>query len=407
MTPSRAWERPFSVRFLWYLGSWSFWIWFLGVKLLLHWLEAHPVMRRAELGGFDVAMAATEQRDAQHTAVVAITSEDVATVFAGRRPIPAESLLKVVRLLQALDPAVLVVDVFTDGAAWSRAPLGTIPRNIVWAQGVDTSTGAVMPVLGGQHPEAASGLAAMLAEDDGLVRRVRLRFVLDDAAVGSTVTTLSAAAVEACPAAHDWCRLAHHVPADTASIALRNYRREPALYTLSDALAAARRGSGTATFAERIVVLGFADGSDQLATSTGIHPGPQVVADAIESLIDGRGGIRRLPAALSWAIDIFAAILVAAVQFSLHTRPQAAALWTLLTTIAVYFASRLLLVWPGYWVAVVPVMVGMWVEQLLEEVRGKPHPTGPPAWMVATQRVFARKPPEDDAPDLRISSPGG
>jgi hypothetical protein len=27
-------------------------------------------------------------------------------------------------------------------------------------------------------------------------------------------------------------------------------------------------------------------------------------------------------------------------------------------------------------------MVGMWVEQLFEEIKGRPHPGGPPTWVV-------------------------
>ncbi|MGQ0650619.1 MAG: CHASE2 domain-containing protein [Gemmatimonadaceae bacterium] len=398
----------FSRQFLWHLASWKFWVWFVAIKALLHWIEAHPVLRRADLGGFDVAMAATASRTAERTVVVAITAEDVARTFAGRRPVPPDSLLRVVGAIARLRPAVLVIDVFTEDSSYaSRAIPGALAR-IVWAQSADTTTGDLIPVLGGSEQPARSGFAAMMAEDDGLVRRVRLRFATAEPALASGITTLPLAAVQACPdVLRQWCRLSSRIPSDTASVALRGYQREPAFFTLEDVLIASADTARDSPLRDRIVVLGFADGSDQLATPMGIRPGPQVVADAIETLLDRRGLIRRMPPLLSWPMDMLAAILVAAVQFSLHSRPQLAALWTLLSTITAYFLSRLLLIWPGYWVSIVPVMAGMWVEQLLEDVKGRPHPKGPPAWMDWLRGRFSRAvrppgvPPKDDPPPSR------
>ena len=394
--PARTTAAAPASKFRWYVASWKFWLWFVFIKLVMHWVEELSFVQRGTLGGFDAAMAVTSRPVAEHTAIVAITAEDVAQTFAGRRPVPPDSLLRVVRELGEMRPAVLVIDVFTDGPAYLNRPLAALAAPAVWAQSADTTAGTLVPVLGGRNdPGIRSGFAAMLAEEDGLVRRVRLRFSVEHPALGEMVTTLPYAAVQACPVEEsDWCRLAHRLPSDTSSVALRSYEREPAFFTLSDVRAAASDTAGPSPLRDKVVVLGFADGSDQLATASGIRPGPQVVADAIETLIDPRGGIRRMPDWLAWTLDILAAIFVAAVQFALHSRPSLAAFFTLAATVAVYFVSWLLLIWLGYWVGVVPVMVGMWMEQLFEQVRGTSHPTSPPpwaAWIAGTWRRAVAK----------------
>lgn len=379
----------FSRAFLWRLASPQFWAWFAFLKIVMWLFEHHPVLQRADLGGFDVAMAATERRSALRTAVVAVTASDVEQFFANTRPVPPESLLRVVREIVRLEPAVLVVDVFTDDPRYAQATESGL-QGVVWAQSADTLRWQLVPPLGGRAPPPRAGFAAMLAEDDGLVRRVRLRFQGDSLA--RPAETLPLAAVSACPTrVASWCRLSRNIPADTNSVALRNYDRDPPLYALEDVMAAASAPSPDSPLKDLVVVLGFADGSDLVATPYGVRPGPQVVADAIEGLMDPRGGIRRMPALTSHGLDLAGALLINAVQFSLHSRPQLAALWTLIVIIVTYFASRLLLVWPGYWTSVVPVMVGMWVEQLFEEIKGKPHPGGPPSWVVSMTGWWRRR----------------
>lgn len=390
-------------KFLWYLGSWMFWSWFVAMKLLMHWVEEQPVLQRAALSGYDAAIGATQKREAEHTSVIAITAEDVASVFGGRRPVPPDSLMKAIRALTTLGPTVLVVDVFTDDPAYSKVPLGDAPAFAVWAQSADTATGVLLPVLGGRTEAGLrSGFAAMLAEEDGLVRRVRLRFPLSETSPGEAVKTLPMAAVDACALPPSWCTVAQRLPKDTASIAMRHYSREPAFFTLSDALTAAKAGQRPDALHDRIVVLGFAEGSDQVATPAGIQPGPQVVADAIETLVDPRGAIRRMPAWLAWGLDIMAAILIAYLQFRFHGQPRRAALATLSTAIIAYFGSRLFLWWPGYWVSVVPVMVAMWLEQLLEQVRGEANATSPPGWW---QWLRARFGPGSKPPTPKVGTP--
>ncbi|MGQ0764854.1 MAG: CHASE2 domain-containing protein [Gemmatimonadota bacterium] len=388
--PGRILRAVFSREFGWYLLSWKFLVWFLAIKALMVLFERHPVLQRANLGGFDAAMTSSRLREASRTVVVAITEDDVARYFANTRPVPPESLLRVVGEIAKLEPAVLVVDVFTDGPEYRNRRLPVSQTSIVWARSADTLRGAVLPALGGRTDvPVRSGFAAMLAEEDGLVRRVRLRF-----SAGPTsrdIESLPLAAVMACPAArHPWCRLSPRIPQDTNSIALRTYSRVPPFFALEDVMAAAAAGMTDSPLAGKVAVLGFADGSDRLATPQGIRAGPEVVADAVEGLVDARGPIRRMPGRLSFLIDLAAAILVMAVQFSLRHRPQMAALFTLAAILVAWFLSRLVLIWPGYWTSVVPVMMGIWLEQLLEEIKGKPNPKGPPAW---TQWLLAKSRP--------------
>jgi CHASE2 domain-containing sensor protein len=356
--------------------SWRLLLFFAVLKALMFWVEKNPLVERATLPGVDIAMMRVSGDTARRTVVVGITPEDVAARFDNTRPIPPDSLMRAVASLARLKPAALVVDVFTEDRAYAGYSfrIANVPIPIVWAQSADTGTGALLPVLGDSVSWRTSGIAAMLAEEDGLVRRVRLSFRRSTADSGRP--TLAFAAVEACRK-HEQstgmdggvCRLEAALPSDTSSVALRSYIRDPIFYTLGDVLAAAS-ADDTTTFASQILVLGFVDGSDQVATPFGIRTGPSTVADAIETLLDDDGLIRRPPHYLGIGLDLFAAFLVAALQFLLRNKPNAvAALATLGLTVVAYFGARFIMLAFNYWTSFLPVMVGVWGEQLVEQIR--------------------------------------
>ncbi|MGQ0642728.1 MAG: CHASE2 domain-containing protein [Gemmatimonadaceae bacterium] len=350
-------------------------LFFFALKWGVHLLEDVPLVQRTLLPGVDVAMRFTKD-SARRTVVVGITPDDIAQYFRAQRPIPPESLLRVVETLLRLEPAALVVDVFTEDSRYAKLRIPSSPTPIVWAQSADTSSGNLLRVLGGRADSRdASALAAMLAEQDGLVRRVRLRFGREKAGEPDRAT-LALATINACRAATRSeqskqalsCELARNVPSDTSSVALRAYIREPAFFTLGDVLLAAQSAEKGA-FSSQIMVLGFVDGSDQVATPFGIRPGPWIVADAIETLMDERGLIRRPPIWLGFGLDALAMLLVIAVGRAFRDEPHRAALWTLGLGVVVYAVSRLIIVAFNYWTTVMPMMLAVWAEQLYDERR--------------------------------------
>ena len=82
----------------------------VGFELQHFLIEQVRPIEHAVLAGHDAYLKQSDDLDATTTVVVGVTSEDVARVFGGRRPLPPATLLAVVDSLRTLNPAVLVVD---------------------------------------------------------------------------------------------------------------------------------------------------------------------------------------------------------------------------------------------------------------------------------------------------------
>jgi CHASE2 domain-containing sensor protein len=362
--------------FVGHITSWRYLITLLVLLTADLLLERTTVAERATLGGFDTAAERAAPQEAARTAVIGISPHEVAKYFGGRRPIPPSALLDVVNRLVRLKPRVLVVDVFTDDPAYRDLVardtlLYAEQKRLVWAEVLDTVSAEVLPTLGGvSDAPGSTGLASVLADDDRLIRRFRLRFLATPTSPGrDTIETLPFAAARAYVAtAKDSVKFAGRLPNDTASIALRIYEREPAFYLLDDVLSAETSVANTPNhaLADKVIVLGFVDGSDQVLTPRGVRTGPQLVADATETLLDSRVAIRAFPRWLEWAAKLALALLIALIHYKLP--PRVAALSMLVICVGVVYASFWVFDHSGYWVNFILIMVGLWIEQLYENV---------------------------------------
>jgi CHASE2 domain-containing sensor protein len=362
-----------------YIGHITSWRYLVTLVVLLAadlLLERTTVAQRATLGGFDTVSEHPELRPAQHTAVIGISAHEVEKYFGGHRPVPASVVLDVVTGLLKLKPSVLVVDVFTDAAAYrdlkSRDSLLYLEQqHLVWAEVLDTVSSEVLPILGGiSDPPGNAGLASVLADDDRLIRRFRLRFLATPSGPGpDTLESLPFAAANAYVGAMKGAvKFAENLPRDTASIALRPYDREPAFFLLDDVLseAASVASSPNNPFSDKVVVLGFVDGSDQVLTPRGVRTGPQVIADAIETVVDGRGAIRAFPRWREWVTKLALALLIALIHYKLP--PRLAALSMIVMCVAVILGAFWIFEHTGYWTNFILIVVGLWIEQLYENV---------------------------------------
>lgn len=354
-----------------------------------YWLEHTRVVERAMLGGFDTALERSEPHTADCTAVVGITAEDVQRYFGGVRPIPAAALDSVIRRLLNLDVGVLVVDVFTDDSTYKARILADSlllkrQASLVWAQFVDTTNGEVLPAVGGiPDVPGRTGVAAMTADEDRIVRRFPLRFAARRSAAGpDTVESLPYAATQALAAHLSRGTTGNSVPcmplrytgarADTESVGLRTYTRSPPFYLLDDLLSAdPSQVTAARRFSNRVVVLGFVDGSDQAITANGIRPGPHVVADAIETLIDERSAITSLPQWAEWLVKLALALFIAFIHYKLPPRVGAAVMIVL--AVVVVRASFLILEHRGLWTNYILIVMSIWIEQLYANVSQSPR----------------------------------
>ena len=336
------------------------------------WLEGTLVVQRAVLGGFDTLRGRSGVDSSTHTVIVGISSADRAKHFNGQRPVPPSALQKVVGDLIRLRPRVLVVDIFTYDSAYrtslfSESAILGAPKQLVWAQFVDTATGEALPFLGGvKNAPGRPGLAAMIADEDHLVRRFRPRFAANRIGAGSDtiIESLPLAAATAYIQQTPGSKLTPRLPRDTSSIVLRTYDRNPPFYFLDDVLSMGLYKPKNLSNA--IVVLGFVDESDQVSTPSGTRPGPEVVADAIESLLDERGAIQALPKWLEWVVKIALALVIAFIHYKLPVRLAAISMIGVATL--VIFAAFLIYEHLGYWTSFILILVGVWVEQLYDNV---------------------------------------
>jgi CHASE2 domain-containing sensor protein len=358
--------------------SWRFLVTLIVIFALDFWLERTVVAQRATLGGFDTASERAEKRDAQHTAVVAISALEVEEYFHGRRPIPPASLDSVVTRLLRLKPRVLVIDIFTDDSAYrspalNNATLFNERRRLVWAQFVDTASFEVLPILGGvDNPPGRPGLASILTDEDRLVRRFRPRYLASGTGPrADTIESLPLAAANAFT--NERNRLTSRLPSDTGSIAIRKYDRDPPFYLLDDLLSteAALTTNPNPVLSDRVVVLGFIDGSDQVLTPDGVRTGPEVVADAIETLLDDRGAIVGFPHWLEWVVKLGLALFIAYIHYKLPPRP--AAISMIVLAVGVVYAAFFIFEHLGYWTNFILIVVGIWIEQLYENVTHSPQ----------------------------------
>jgi len=377
-------HRPRGRSFFAHVTSWQFVLTLACLFGVDYLLEGTTIAERATLGGFDTVSEFFTPLDAKRTAVVAISGLETAKYFAGKRPIPAESLAKVVTRLMRLHPRVLVVDVFTDGADYRRVQLTdslllSEQHRIIWAQSADTVSGEMLPVLGGtSNPPGRTGLAAILADKDRLVRRFRPRYAASGVGPASdTIESLPLAAANAFVAnGHDSVRVVD-LPRDTGSIGLRSYGRDPPYFLLDDVMGAVPTLAGRAdSLSNRVLVLGFIDGTDEVLTTRGMRSGPEVVADAVETLLDDRGSIRGFPSSAEWSVKLALALLVAFVHYRLP-RPAAAASMVVLTVLVI-IAGFITFHLFGFWTNFVLIVVGTWIEQLYESAALAPPSPGSP-----------------------------
>lgn len=356
----------------------------IGLFAIDHQLEKTTVAQRATLGGFDTANRYTADSAARKTAVIAISAVEVAKYFHGERPVPPKALADVVTRLLRLHPSVLVVDVFTDGPGYSSALFNDSTFRseqdaLVWAKALDTVTSEALPILSGTtNPPGRSGLAVILADEDHLVRRFRPRYAATRVGPGSeSIESLPLAAANAFrERPHGTVAIPDVLASDSVSIGLREYGRNPPLYLLDDVLSAASSGTAPDTaLANKVLILGFIDGSDQVLTSRGVRAGPVVVADAVETLLDSRVAIRKLEAWKEWLSKILLSLLVGFIHFRLPR--QHAAVTMIALTVAVIYGGFLVFERYGYWINYVLIVVGFWIEQLYgDATHSETHTTG-------------------------------
>jgi hypothetical protein len=327
------------------------------------------------------------QRDrvpARFTRIVRIDEEDEKRILGGRSPIDGVALVNAVCALVRSAPAVIVVDIDT-ASDQSFPPAFRLPAMgapVVWAVDADWEPGQnglnlkSSRVIGGRLAEIPLyGVARMPVGFDGVLRGWERSLVVN----GHNEPSLPSAAVaQFCKQAGD----CHEAPETSfgreylfAKMNLGEFTGEynnPRDAPVPRACPTSGAGEGDPRIAGKIVVLGgFHSRADRHDTAWGSKYGAELVAMAIEEDITP-DGLAHLPAALKW----FSKALIALGIVALHHyfRPVWATAFTvLLLPLAVLLSGFAIFAFGDYELAVVPLVVGILLEQLVTSAEKAEH----------------------------------
>lgn len=341
----------------------------VGAALLTLALETLGGLRKTESATLDL-QAFLQSALALHTkpsqvALVLIKPEDWRTQFGGKSPLDAGKLQQLIDSVAAARPQAIVVDFDTANPAFAalHPPLAGPP--VIWARLADYShvqeIFLVKPFLGGAQPRLPSGVALQKVDADGSIRRYQRLYPTDLGPLPS----LPWATVSAVRGL-DPVRSTHR----RDELFLRFGLARPVTQTSSYVLREAQgKDWGVDNFLTgKIVVLGGSySADDEHETPLGWQSGSEIVAQAIETELEGDlvSPVSRLVLiGLQIVQGVLFLLLFQALRFrkalalSLLAIPALAALFSVLT-----FAT------PAYWGHFAPVLLAVLGQQIYEQAK--------------------------------------
>jgi CHASE2 domain-containing sensor protein len=369
---------------------------FIIVTLLTLVLEHVGWLRGFETSALDTWLRLLKPIRPQFVCVVTITEEDYRTIFDGKSPLNPETVVTLIRAIADGKPAVIGVDIDTSDAEWRSLigdvlPLsrGQIP--IVWEQ---EASGQEEPlrtdkVLGGTEvtPKPLSGISGLFQDWDGVVRRSRRYFLTVGKNEGQKeiVDSFPWAIVKAfCERFPQASRLPSELrQAIQAEIRgdkklererLLNFsgnRYDFPIYSASFVRAArqAEWWKGKSPFRGKVVLLGgsYRAGRDVYVTTKGTTTGVELMAQVVESELQGRG-ITQFNKFLMVIFDFAAWIVLVAVYYFCRL---SIALWISIVAIPLASLAGSLFAFSSlaYWMDFAPIILGVVIHQLYDHAQ--------------------------------------
>jgi CHASE2 domain-containing sensor protein len=366
---------------------------FIIVTLLTLVAEHAGWLRGFETTALDTWLRLREPIKPQFVCVVTITDDDYRQIFDGKSPLDPKSVMRLIGAIADGNPAVIGVDIDTSDAQWQNVVGDVLPLSrgqipIVWEQeatGQEEPLTAV-PVLGGAEvaSKPLSGISGLFQDWDGVVRRSRRYFFTTGAKEGQKeiVDSFPWAIVKAfCERFPQASRLPsnlrHAIQAEIRGD--RKLERERLLnfagnrydfptYSASFVLTAheAEWWKDKSPFRGKVVLLGgsYRAGRDVYVTPLGTTTGVQLMAQVVESELQGRG-ITQFNKFLMVMFDFAAWIALVAVY---HFFRLPVALWISLVGIPVLALMGSLLAFSSlaYWADFAPIIIAVLIHQLYD-----------------------------------------
>lgn len=332
-----------------------------------------------ETAGLDALLRITPPLEARHVVVVEITDEDYATLFGSTSPLDPARLRELLAAIARGRPRTIAVDLDTDPQrVAAAAPSVEEPPRwplTVWAMEM---LGSPSGRVAERRPGMMTGAAVFPVDRDGVVRRHDRLVHLD--AGGPAIESLPWMVVRAfCDgnADHEVCSRLSEIHAE-GELVLNfagdrfDFRRMTATSLLAAAKGAAW-GTDQGPLHGRIALLGglYRAARDQHVTPLGETAGVYIIAQAIESDLEGRG-IRPVNEVLMVLLEIGGGLLIVVLH---HVFGVRTAFRLSLIGIPVLAASSSFVAFYSFsrWASFAPVLLAVLLHELYEGAkRGEP-----------------------------------
>ena len=360
---------------------------FLAMLLAGNWISKTALFEPSARWFGDLLLRTSPKEQARLTRVVRIETADLDCVFGGSRA-AGPALIKAVKALADSNPKIILIDIDTSDKQSFPGPVelpdfGAVKViwavNADWDEANDSQTQALTlkseGLLGAKDNETlAHGIARMPVGSDGFLRTWQRTFTVN----GRTEKSLPQAAIDeycqGCSRAQDTAFARDYL---FPKMNLREF--VPASARVAKTLQANNTDCGAEDVTtpdprlrDKIVLLGgFHEGSDRHDTPWGTKFGTEMVANAIEEDLRHEPA-GNLPTVLKWLLRV--AIGIGVVALHHYFRPiWATVLTVLFLPIAVFLSGLLIFHFGDYELAVVPLVLGILIEQLVSSVQKADH----------------------------------
>lgn len=325
----------------------------------------------------------------QFVCIVTITDEDYRRIFGGKSPLSPETVMSLVGAVADGKPAVIGVDMDTSDTQWQSVVPDVLSRSqegtsIVWEQeaiGQEEPLRAVK-VLGGAEvtPKPLSGISGLFQDWDGVIRRSRRHFSMAGEGEGqiqlvdSFPWAVAKAFCQESPKASGLCSELQQHGRKVQREQLLNFsgnRYDFPTYAASFVLTAheAEWWRDKSPFRDKIVLIGgsFRAGRDIYNTPLGTTSGVQLMAQVVESELQGRG-IAEFNKFLMVIFDLVAWVALVAVYYFCRL---SIALWISIVAIPLVSLAGSLFAFSSfaYWMDFAPVILGVVIHQLYDHAQ--------------------------------------
>lgn len=352
-------KRPFGRRLLTALPL------LVGACLLTLLLDSLGGLRALETAALDVQSRLYPGPDATGVALVIIGARDYQDWFGSKSPLDPVRLQSLLENILATHPRAVAVDLLTTAPAFTSLELPAGGPPVIWAREATFShrhhVFRLGSYLGGARPDRLSGVVAQELDTDHRIRRYQLLFSTDQGPVPSLPWAAVCAARGRSPLRGAGLSDEFFIRFTTRGVPLHF---DSAAVRLMAAHPEWRQGSA---LTGKIVVLGSDYGDDEQETPVGWRLGSEILADTLQTELDGHH-VRPLGLPALVLLQLTEGVLFLLFFHLSRLRTAVAASLFVIPALACGF-SLLGYSTIGRWGSFVPILLAILGQQLYERAK--------------------------------------